>query len=93
MSNRRDLKKVINSSFELLYIDCILYTVTSKEPKIEKLDSILADIQKTENDLLSRISNSEGKEIRSRTKAYYNKIKTDLKNEIDRIGKEIQTLD
>lgn len=92
MSSRKDLKKTINSSMDLLYTDCILYSIASKDPKLEKVEPILTDIEKIQDDLLSRISNTEGKELKGRTKAFYNKIKEDLKYEIDRIGKEIQNL-
>lgn len=93
MSSRRDLKKTINGSLDLLYIDCVLYTVTSKQPNFEKLEIVLSDLNKTRKDLLSRMSIAEGKDIKSRTKAYYRKVKSDLKTEVDRIGKEIEALD
>lgn len=93
MSNRRDLKRVINNSMSILYRDCMIYIVYTKEPKLEKVETILEDIQKLQDDLLSRTSNTEGKELKSRTKTYFNKIKEDLKNGVDRLGKEIQNLD
>lgn len=93
MSSKKQLKEIIKNSLGMLYIDCILYTATSKEPNFDKLEVILADLNKTRNDLVSRMSVSEGKELKTRTKAYYNKIKQDLQSELNRIGKEIAALD
>lgn len=92
MSNKRDLKKTINNSFTLLYADCVFYSVSAKEPQFDKIETILVDLGKAQNDLLSRMSVSEGKAIKSRTKTYYRKIKEDLKKEVNRIGKQIQDL-
>lgn len=93
MSKRKDLKKIINNSMALLYTDCVFYSVATKDPKLDKVEVILADICHLQNDLLGRMSISEGKEIKSRTKTYYRKVKEDLKKEVDRIGKKIQDLD
>lgn len=93
MSKRKDLKKIINNSMALLYSECVFYSVAKKDPQLDKVEAILADIFHVQNDLLSRMSISEGKDIKSRTKAYYRKIKEDLKKEVDKIGKQIQALD
>lgn len=93
MSSRKDLKKLINNSMDVLYTDCVFYTAFSKNANIEKAEAIIAEISKVHDEFLSRISVSEGKEVKSRTKAYYKKLKDDLKSQIDKFGKDIQSLD
>lgn len=93
MSSRRELKKLINNSMDVLYTDCVFYTAFSKNANIDKAEAIIAEISKAHDEFLSRISTNEGKEIKSRTKAYYKKLKEDLKSQIDQFGKDIQSLD
>lgn len=92
MSSRRNLKKLINNSMASLYGDCIFYKVFQKNAEVEKADKIIEDMVKVHEDLLCRVSASEGKELKTRTKAYYKKLRTDLKTQIDRFGKEINDL-
>ncbi|MBD8346993.1 MULTISPECIES: hypothetical protein [unclassified Dysgonomonas] len=93
MSSRKDLKKLINNSMGLLYNDCIFYKVFTHSPNVEKANEIILQIADVHTDLINRLSTSEGKEIKSRTKAYYKKVKEDLKTQLDKFGLEIQKLD
>ncbi|MDU1906119.1 MAG: hypothetical protein E6772_15210 [Dysgonomonas sp.] len=93
MSSRKDLKKQINNSMSLLYSDCILYKVFSKNANQQKADELISKIAGVHNDFLSRINVTEGKEVKNRVKSYYKKLRVDLKAQIDEIGKEIQNLD
>lgn len=93
MSSRRNLKKLINDSMGLLYSECIFYKVFTQNPDVQKADEIIFKISDAHTELINRLSTSEGKEVKSRTKAYYKKIKEDLKTQIDNFGLEIQKLD
>lgn len=93
MSSRRYLKKQINESMGLLFNDCILYKVFTKNANIEKADEILKKINDAQNDLLSRVSNTEGKEVKNRVKTYYKKLKVDFQSQVNSLGQEIQKLD
>lgn len=93
MSSRRNLKKQINESMGLLYNDCILYKVFTKNANAEKADKIIDQIAEVHTDFLSRINTTEGKEVKNRVKAYYNKLNADLKVQINKLGQEIQKLD
>lgn len=93
MSSRRNLKKLINNSMDLLYTDCIFYTAFNKNANAEKAGALIEQIAEVHNELISRLSISEGKEIKARTKSYYQKLHSDLKTQIDKFGKEIQALD
>lgn len=93
MSSRRNLKKLINNSMDLLYTDCIFYTAFNKDANTEKAGALIEQISDAHNELISRLSVSEGKDIKARTKAYYQKLHADLKTQVDKFGKEIQALD
>lgn len=92
MASRRVLKKIINNSFEDLYRDCIFYKVFVKDSDIAKANEIIAKLTGVQNELLSRVCVSEGKEIKARTKNYYKKVRSDLKTQVDALGKEIEKL-
>ncbi|HCO67689.1 MAG TPA: hypothetical protein DIT04_08055 [Dysgonomonas sp.] len=93
MSSRRNLKKQINESMDLLYTDCVLYKVYTKEPNIEKADELISRIANIHIDFLSRANITEGKDVKNRVKIYYKKLKEDLKAQVDELGREIQNLD
>lgn len=93
MSSRKDLKKQINESMGLLYTDCVLYKTFTKNPNVEKADEIISKIADAHLDFLSKVSATEGKEVKNRVKTYYKKLKEDLKKHLNELGQEIQNLD
>lgn len=78
---------------DLLYTDCVLYKVYTKEPNIEKADELISRIANIHIDFLSRANITEGKDVKNRVKIYYKKLKEDLKAQVDELGREIQNLD
>lgn len=78
---------------DLLYTDCVLYKIFTKEPNIEKADEIISKIADIHINFLSRVSISEGKDVKNRVKNYYKKLEEDLKIQINELGQEIQNLD
>ncbi len=68
MSSRRNLKKQINESMGLLYNDCILYKIFTKNANIEKADLLIDKINEAHSSLLSRTCISEGKDVKNRVK-------------------------
>lgn len=94
MSSKRNLKKEINNAMNLLYNDCILYQIVSRNNVSEAAaDKIIVEIMGVHSDFLSRVSVSEGKELKNRTKNYYQKLRKDLVAQINRLGSEIQGLE
>jgi len=93
MSSRKDLKKQINESMDLLYTDCVLYKTFTKNPNIKKADEIISKIADAHINFLGRVNITEGKDVKNRVSAYYKKLKEDLKNQINELGQEIQNLD
>jgi len=92
MSSRKKLKKDINNTFEMLYVDCIFYKVYVVNADKEAADKVLEKIAEVQNDTLSRINITEGKEVKGRVKAYYKNLRKQLKEQVDAIGKDIEAL-
>ena len=92
MASRRRFKKIINNSFEGLYRDCIFYKAFVKDSDKEAADLLIRELTGAQNELLSRVSASEGKELKGRTRNYYKNLKNNLKTQIDNLGLRIQKL-
>jgi t-SNARE complex subunit (syntaxin) len=92
MSSRKKLKKDINNTFEMLYVDCFFYKVYVVNADQDAADKVLKKIVDAQDDVLSRINITEGKEVKGRVKAYYKNLRKQLKEQIDAIGKDIEAL-
>lgn len=92
MSSRKNLKKDINNAFDMLYVDCIFYKVYVLNADKEAADKVLEKIVGAQNDILSRVNITEGKEVEGRVKAYYKNLRKYIKEQIDIIGKDIEAL-
>ena len=92
MSSRKKLKKDINNTFDILYVDCIFYKVYVVNADAAAADKVLEKIADTQNDMLSRINITEGKDVKGRVKAYYKNLRKQLKEQVDAIGKDIEAL-
>lgn len=92
MSSRKKLKKDINNTFDMLYVDCIFYKVYVMNADKDAADNVLQKIVDVQNDMLSRINTTEGKEAKGRVKAYYKNLRKQLKEQVDAIGKDIEAL-
>ena len=92
MSSRRDLKKNINKTVELLYIDCFFYQMFVVDANKDAADKVLERIAHLHTDFISRVNVNEGKDVKGRVRQYYKKLIVDLKAQVDEIGKEIAAL-
>ncbi|MBD8390134.1 hypothetical protein [Dysgonomonas sp. BGC7] len=92
MSSRRKLKKNINNIMDLLYIDCIFYKTFVIDADKAAADKVIEKIATAHDDLLKRVSCTEGKEVKGRVKAYYNKLRADIKNQTNDIARDIAAL-
>jgi len=92
MSSRKNLKKDINNTFDMLYVDCIFYKVYVINADKEAADKVLQKIAEVQDDVLSRINATEGKGVKGRVKAYYKNLRKQIKEQIDAIGKDIEAL-
>lgn len=77
---------------DLLYTDCIFYKVFVIDADKEAADKVIARIAQTQDEFLKKVSVNEGKEVKGRVKAYYKKINTDFREQVNSIAKEIQSL-
>lgn len=92
MSNRRNLKKYINETMDLLYADCLFYKLYVIDADQEAADTVIKKIIVVQDDLLKRVSVNEGKEVKGRVKAYYKKLRVDIKENANTIAKDIASL-
>lgn len=92
MSSKRNLKKEINNTIELLYVDCVFYKVFVVDADKAAADKVIVKIAECQEEFLKRINVTEGKEVKGRVKAYYKKLKIDFKGQINVIAKDIASL-
>lgn len=92
MSSRRKLKKNINETMDMLYIDCLFYKIFVVDADQDAADKVMKQILESQENLLKRVSVNEGKEVKGRVKAYYKKLRTDIKEQVNAIAKDIASL-
>lgn len=92
MSSRKNLKRTINNTFGDLYADCIFYKVYVVNSDAKAADEMINKIVAVHNDILGRMSASEGKDVKGRVKAYYKNLREHLKQQVDALGAEITKL-
>ncbi|MCR5132032.1 MAG: hypothetical protein K6C10_11315 [Prevotella sp.] len=59
MSNKRELKKVINFVCDELFAECVAATLYNGVPDPRNVEALLLNIVDTRNDYISRISHPE----------------------------------
>lgn len=77
---------------DLLYIDCVFYKVYVVDADKNAADKVIAHIAETQSEYLKRVNSNEGKKVKGRVKAYYKKLNTDFKTQVNTIAKEIESL-
>lgn len=92
MSSRKNLKKGINTTFDLLYADCIFYKIYVIDSDKEAADNLIDKIAGVHSEILSRVNVVEGKNTKDRVKKYYSNLRFYIKEQIDILGKEIAAL-
>jgi hypothetical protein len=92
VSSRRKLKKSINATMDLLYIDCIFYKVFVVDADQAAADKVMTRIAETQDEFLKRVNVNEGKDVKGRVKTYFKKVQADFKEQVNTIAKEIEAL-
>jgi len=59
---------------------------------LEAADKVMIKITEIHDELLKRVNVNEGKNVKGRVKAYYKKLRADVKEQADTIAKEIAAL-
>ena len=92
MSNRKTLKKNIYKTMDLLYADCLFYQLFVVDADQEAAEKVMSHIDEIQEEFIKRVNVNEGREVKGRVKAYYKKLETDFRDEINKIAKEIEAL-
>lgn len=92
MSSRRKLKKSIKETMGLLYVDCLFYKMFVVDADKDAADKVLLKIIEQEDELIKRVSVNEGKDVKGRVKAYFQKLRNEVKEQANIIAGEIAAL-
>lgn len=92
MSSRRKLKKSIKETMGLLYVDCFFYKTFVVDANKDAADKVLLRIVDTEEELIKRVNVNEGKDVKGRVKAYFQKLRKEVAEQANAIAKEISEL-
>ena len=86
MTNKRNLKKVINNICDALFAECIASSLYNGKPNDDDVDSILTAIIRINSDYISRISHPEPG---MPAHAYYKRLIEDFDKSVDEIIDQI----
>lgn len=92
MSSKRNLKKYINQTMDLLYVDCLFYKLFVVDADKEAANKVMTEILEERDSLRKRVNITEGREVKGRVKAYYKKLRADIKEKSNKIAKDITSL-
>lgn len=81
MAKRRILKKSINYIIGDLFAECAYIRLTLPEAERGKVDGVMTDILKLQDDFISRISHTEPGNV----KGFYKKLYEDFNAKVDAI--------
>lgn len=76
----------------MLYIDCLFYELFVVDADKDAADKVMKHILESQENLLKRVNVNEGKEVKGRVKAYYKKLRADIKEQANAIAKDIASL-
>lgn len=92
MSSKRNLKKYINQTMDLLYVDCLFYKLFVVDADKEAANKVMGEILEERDSLRKRVNITEGREVKGRVKAYYKKLRADIREKSNKIAKDIASL-
>ena len=92
MASKKDLKQTINGLAGELFAECLFCRLYLPSVNSEEADKVLTKILEMQTDFLSRACRPDGKANQKLVKAYYRKLKENLRKRIDEIGNDITNL-
>lgn len=92
MSSKRNLKKYINQTMDLLYVDCLFYKLFVVDADKKAANKVMGEILEERDSLRKRVNITEGREVKGRVKAYYKKLRADIREKSNKIAKDIASL-
>lgn len=81
MASRRNLKKNINYITGELFVECLVNGLYVLGTDKKKTDDLMAEILKTQDEFISRISHTEPGNV----KGFYKKLRSDFNAKVDEI--------
>ncbi|MBR2103111.1 MAG: hypothetical protein IJ928_10260 [Prevotella sp.] len=90
MTNKRELKKIINYVCNDLIAECVAASLYHGKPDEENVSAILSSILKIQNDYVSRISHPEPG---MKAKDYFKDLTTNFNKQVSEIIDQIGNLD
>ena len=88
MAKRRDLKKNVNYIASELFAECAVHRMLFPNIDQEKLDELMTEILKMQDEFISRISHTEPGNV----KRFYKKFHSDFSNKVNEIVDGIEKL-
>lgn len=92
MASRRKLKNTIKFVSSELITDIYFRYLMSKDMDNEKVENIVVDIMKLNNEFVLRVNRPDGKNNPKIVKAYFRKFYADWQVSVAKIIKEIESL-
>ena len=87
MASRRNLKKTVNYITGELFTECVVHLNYVPGTNKEKAQNLMADILKTQDEFISRISHTEPGNVKGFYKNFYVEFNQKVNEYIDAIGK------
>ena len=92
MANRRSLKKDIDYLVYEVVSDCFTVMSVKESGMGEELAEVISDAVVLRNELIARVNHPDGRDNPGITKQYYNKIRKDLIESIDKLFERVSEI-
>jgi hypothetical protein len=92
MASVRDLKKDIDYLIYEVISDCFVYQGIHPDKKSDEISAIIDDAVSLRNDLIARVNNPDGKDNPKIVKVYYQSVKKDLSDGVDKLFTRLSAL-
>lgn len=92
MASKRELKKDVDYLIFELFSDCFAYKEVFPNDKVDEIAKIIDDAVDLRNDLIARINHPDGKDNRRITKTYFQSVRKDLFEGVDKLFNRLSEL-
>jgi uncharacterized phage infection (PIP) family protein YhgE len=92
MASKRELKKDVDYLIYEVFADCFAYKEVFPNDKTDKITEIVNDAVGLRNDLFARINNPDGKANKRITKTYFQLVRKDLLEGVDKLFGRLSVL-
>lgn len=92
MASRRKLKKQVVHLVGQLYEEALILLPLSNQAVAEQLETFIDDLIVFTDDTIRRIQHPDGKDSPALVKAYYRKVKADIRNKEEEFNQRLEAL-